>query len=40
MLLGAFYFVQNLKNRLAVYIVGIQVLFFIILILNQGLTVG
>jgi bisanhydrobacterioruberin hydratase len=40
MLLGAFYFVQNLKNRLAVYIIGIQVLFFIILILNQGLTVG
>jgi uncharacterized membrane protein len=31
MLLGTFYFVKNLKNRLAVYVIGIQVLFFLIL---------
>ncbi len=31
MLLGTFYFVKNLKNRLAVYVIGIQVLFFVVL---------
>jgi uncharacterized membrane protein len=40
MLLGAFYFVNNLKNRLAIYVIGIQSLFFIIIILNQGLPLG
>jgi putative membrane protein len=40
MLLGAFYFVENLKNRIAFYIVAIQALFFIILILDQGLSIG
>jgi uncharacterized membrane protein len=34
MLLGAFYVVNNLKNRLAIYVVGIQALFFVILMLN------
>jgi putative membrane protein len=40
MLLGAFYFVKNLKNRLAIYVIGIQALFFIIIILNQALPLG
>lgn len=40
MLLGAFYLVENLKNRVAVYIVAVQALFFIILILDQGLSIG
>jgi uncharacterized membrane protein len=40
MLLGAFHFVNNLKNRLAIYVIGIQTLFFIIIILNQGLPLG
>lgn len=40
MLLGAFYFVKNLKNRLAIYVIAIQLLFFVILILNQNLPLG
>lgn len=31
MLLGAFYFVENRKNRIAIYIIGVQTLFFIVL---------
>lgn len=31
MLLGAFHIVDNLKNRLAIYVIGIQTLFFIII---------
>jgi uncharacterized membrane protein len=40
MLLGVFYNVSNLKNRLAIYIIAIQTIFFVILILNQGLSIG
>jgi uncharacterized membrane protein len=40
MLLGTFKFVNNLKNRLAAYVIAIQTLFFIILILNQNLSIG
>ncbi|MBE0662449.1 MAG: carotenoid biosynthesis protein [Bacteroidales bacterium] len=40
MLLGTFKFVANLKNRLAAYVIAIQTLFFIILILNQDLSIG
>lgn len=39
MLLGAFYLVKNLRNRLAVYVIGIQTLFFIVLILDQNLSI-
>jgi putative membrane protein len=39
MLLGAFYLVKNLRNRLAIYIIGIQTLFFILLIFDQNLTI-
>lgn len=40
MLLATFKFVTNLKNRLAGYVIAIQTLFFIILILKQGLSIG
>lgn len=40
MLLGAFYYVKNIKNSIAVYILVIQALFFIILIFDQGLRIG
>ena len=40
MLLGVFYNVSNLKNRIAIYIIVIQAIFFIVLILNQGLSIG
>jgi putative membrane protein len=39
MLLGAFFWVRNLKNRLALYVVAIQSLFFLILIIDQNLKV-
>jgi len=38
MLLGVYYFVKNLKNRLAIYVILVQALFFIIVILQQGLS--
>lgn len=31
MLLGAFYYVENRKNRIAIYIIGVQLLFFVVL---------
>jgi uncharacterized membrane protein len=34
MLIGAFYLVKNLKNRLAVWVIGIQLLFFIVLLIT------
>ena len=39
MLLGAFYLVKNLRNRLAIYVIGIQTLFFVVLILDQNLSI-
>jgi bisanhydrobacterioruberin hydratase len=39
MLLGAFTWVKNLKNRLALYVIAIQTLFFLILIIDQNLKV-
>ncbi|MBU1368382.1 MAG: carotenoid biosynthesis protein [Bacteroidetes bacterium] len=39
MLLGAFYWVKNLRNRLAFYIIGVQTLFFLLLIVDQQLTI-
>jgi len=39
MLLGAFYLVKNLRNRVAIYIIGIQTLFFVLLIFDQNLTI-
>lgn len=39
MLLGAFSIVKNLRNRLAVYVLLIQTLFFILLILDQSLSI-
>ncbi len=36
MLLGAFYLVKNLRNRLAIFVIGIQTLFFVVLILDQN----
>jgi putative membrane protein len=38
MLLGITYFTKNLKNRIALYIIAVQAIFFIIVILQQGLT--
>ncbi len=37
MLLGVFKYVKNMRNRTALYILGIQTLFFIIIILKKGL---
>lgn len=37
MLLGVFKYVKNLRNPLALYLLGIQTLFFIIIILKKGL---
>jgi bisanhydrobacterioruberin hydratase len=39
MLLGVFGYVKNLRNRTAIYILGIQTLFFIIIILKKGLPI-
>ncbi len=39
MLLGVFTYVKNLRNRLALYILGIQTLFFILIILYEGLPI-
>jgi putative membrane protein len=39
MLLGAFKFVPMLRNKAAIYILGIQTLFFIIIILKEGLPI-
>ncbi len=38
MLLGAFTIVKNLRNRLAIYVLLIQTLFFILLIFDQNLS--
>jgi len=38
MLSGVYYFVKNLKNKLAIYVILVQALFFIIVILQQGLS--
>lgn len=40
MLLGAFYYVKKLRNPIATYILVIQAIFFVVLILNQGLQIG
>lgn len=39
MLLGVFSYVKNLRNHIAIYILGIQSLFFIIIILYEGLPI-
>ncbi len=39
MLLGAFTYVKNLRNRLAIYVILIQTLFFILLIFDQNLSI-
>jgi putative membrane protein len=39
MLLGITYFTKNLRNRIALYIIAAQAIFFIIIILQQGLTI-
>lgn len=39
MLLGVFSYVKSLRNRIAMYILGIQTLFFIIIILYEGLPI-
>jgi len=39
MLLGAFTIVKNLRNRLAIYVLLIQTLFFILLIFDQNLAI-
>jgi putative membrane protein len=38
MLSGVYYFVKNLKKKLAIYVILVQALFFIIVILQQGLS--